>query len=250
MPRNRNRGETLRNRQTFWPVWASISVWELRVEIDSREVNGLPGTLQGTAPLLLIFGTLLLIVAVSLLAQGFRIAASAAYWAMIYLRDLVVILAQGFPNAASAAYWAIIYMRDWVVILAQGFHTTVSLAYWVTVYLRDWVVVLATYLNAITITGPQMMLLALVIGMLWVVLKTSTKEDSTAFSVEDEPDKALSEVDGGQCVVCLDGESTNAFTPCGHICCCEECCDRIMNSIKVCPLCRQPCAWGGRMYKG
>ena len=55
----------------------------------------------------------------------------------------------------------------------------------------------------------------------------------------------------GQWVVCLDAGQTHAFVPCGHICCCGECCDRIMNSAsKVCLLCRQPCIWGGRMYKG
>ena len=54
----------------------------------------------------------------------------------------------------------------------------------------------------------------------------------------------------GQCVVCLAADKTHAFVPCGHICVCGECCDRIMNSSsKTCPLCRQSCQWGGRMYK-
>ena len=173
---------------------------------------------------------------VGILPQAFHSATNAASWTTVYLRDWVrdwvLILAQAFHSAASFS----------VHILSHAFYSMASAAFWTTTYLNDL---------SITITVLPMMLLALVIGMLWVVLKTSTEEDSTAVPVEDEPDKALSKVDANdQCVVCLDAEQTRVFAPCGHICCCDECCDRIMNSSKVCPLCRQPCTWGGRMYKG
>ena len=54
----------------------------------------------------------------------------------------------------------------------------------------------------------------------------------------------------GQCVVCLDGPQSHAFVPCGHICCCEECSELIMQDTKLCPLCHTPSIWGGKMFKG
>lgn len=43
-----------------------------------------------------------------------------------------------------------------------------------------------------------------------------------------------------QCVVCMDKQKTHAFVPCGHMCVCVKCRDRIMQArgAKCCPLCR------------
>ena len=42
----------------------------------------------------------------------------------------------------------------------------------------------------------------------------------------------------GECVVCMDGENTHAFVPCGHKCVCEGCALAIMQIAAECPTCR------------
>ena len=41
-----------------------------------------------------------------------------------------------------------------------------------------------------------------------------------------------------ECVVCMDGENTHMFTPCGHKCVCTGCADLIMGGTAECPNCR------------
>ncbi|NWR79705.1 LRSM1 ligase, partial [Centropus unirufus] len=38
-----------------------------------------------------------------------------------------------------------------------------------------------------------------------------------------------------ECVVCMEQETQMIFLPCGHVCCCQTCCER----LHACPLCRQ-----------
>ncbi|KAM6110415.1 E3 ubiquitin-protein ligase LRSAM1 isoform 4-T4 [Pterocles gutturalis] len=38
-----------------------------------------------------------------------------------------------------------------------------------------------------------------------------------------------------ECVVCMEQETQMIFLPCGHVCCCQSCCER----LHACPLCRQ-----------
>ncbi|KAM9218211.1 E3 ubiquitin-protein ligase LRSAM1 isoform 3-T3 [Leptosomus discolor] len=38
-----------------------------------------------------------------------------------------------------------------------------------------------------------------------------------------------------ECVVCLEQETQMIFLPCGHVCCCQTCCER----LHACPLCRK-----------
>ncbi|NWU06740.1 LRSM1 ligase, partial [Cephalopterus ornatus] len=38
-----------------------------------------------------------------------------------------------------------------------------------------------------------------------------------------------------ECVVCMEQEPQMIFLPCGHVCCCQSCCERLLS----CPLCRQ-----------
>ena len=42
----------------------------------------------------------------------------------------------------------------------------------------------------------------------------------------------------GECVVCMDGENTHTFVPCGHKCVCGECAKTIMRTAAECPTCR------------
>ncbi|NXT78208.1 LRSM1 ligase, partial [Zapornia atra] len=37
-----------------------------------------------------------------------------------------------------------------------------------------------------------------------------------------------------ECVVCMEQETQMIFLPCGHVCCCQACCER----LQACPLCR------------
>ncbi|XP_050763720.1 E3 ubiquitin-protein ligase LRSAM1 isoform X1 [Gymnogyps californianus] len=38
-----------------------------------------------------------------------------------------------------------------------------------------------------------------------------------------------------ECVVCMERETQMIFLPCGHVCCCQTCCER----LHTCPLCRK-----------
>ena len=40
------------------------------------------------------------------------------------------------------------------------------------------------------------------------------------------------------CVVCLDEEITHTFTPCGHMCVCENCAEELIKAKNNCPMCR------------
>ncbi|NXE83360.1 LRSM1 ligase, partial [Cochlearius cochlearius] len=38
-----------------------------------------------------------------------------------------------------------------------------------------------------------------------------------------------------ECIVCMEQETQTVFLPCGHVCCCQTCCER----LHTCPLCRK-----------
>ncbi|XP_054249303.1 E3 ubiquitin-protein ligase LRSAM1 isoform X3 [Indicator indicator] len=47
-----------------------------------------------------------------------------------------------------------------------------------------------------------------------------------------------------ECVVCMEQETQMIFLPCGHVCCCQSCCQR----LQTCPLCRQEVSQLIRIY--
>ncbi|NXE43177.1 LRSM1 ligase, partial [Ptilorrhoa leucosticta] len=47
-----------------------------------------------------------------------------------------------------------------------------------------------------------------------------------------------------ECVVCMEREPQMIFLPCGHVCCCQSCCERLHS----CPLCRQDIAQRIRIF--
>ncbi|NXK32225.1 LRSM1 ligase, partial [Piprites chloris] len=47
-----------------------------------------------------------------------------------------------------------------------------------------------------------------------------------------------------ECVVCMEQEPQMIFLPCGHVCCCQSCCERLLS----CPLCRQDIAQRVRIF--
>ncbi|NXG02522.1 LRSM1 ligase, partial [Sakesphorus luctuosus] len=60
---------------------------------------------------------------------------------------------------------------------------------------------------------------------------------ATAPPLQEEHRKA-------ECVVCLEQEPQLIFLPCGHVCCCQSCCQRLLS----CPLCRQDIAQRIRIF--
>lgn len=48
-----------------------------------------------------------------------------------------------------------------------------------------------------------------------------------------------------ECVVCMETGSQVIFLPCGHVCCCQVCCDALQN----CPLCRSNISQRVRLYR-
>ena len=52
-----------------------------------------------------------------------------------------------------------------------------------------------------------------------------------------------------ECVVCFkeDGGDLCVFVPCGHLCVCAECAEKIMASSKQCPMCNGVAVWCGVM---
>uniref|UniRef100_A0A8D2CW79 E3 ubiquitin-protein ligase LRSAM1 n=1 Tax=Sciurus vulgaris TaxID=55149 RepID=A0A8D2CW79_SCIVU len=52
------------------------------------------------------------------------------------------------------------------------------------------------------------------------------------------------EPQASECVVCLEREAQMVFLPCGHVCCCQQCC----LPLRTCPLCRQEIAQSLRIY--
>ncbi|XP_058380079.1 E3 ubiquitin-protein ligase LRSAM1 isoform X5 [Diceros bicornis minor] len=52
------------------------------------------------------------------------------------------------------------------------------------------------------------------------------------------------EVQTSECVVCLEREAQMIFLSCGHVCCCQQCCQ----PLRTCPLCRQEIAQRLRIY--
>ncbi|KAL1785427.1 E3 ubiquitin-protein ligase LRSAM1 isoform X1 [Sigmodon hispidus] len=47
-----------------------------------------------------------------------------------------------------------------------------------------------------------------------------------------------------ECVVCLEREAQMVFLACGHVCCCQQCCQ----PLRTCPLCRQEISQRLRIY--
>jgi hypothetical protein len=43
----------------------------------------------------------------------------------------------------------------------------------------------------------------------------------------------------GPCAICLTGPRTHIFVPCGHMCTCQPCSNKIMNQSGKCPICSQ-----------
>jgi len=50
------------------------------------------------------------------------------------------------------------------------------------------------------------------------------------------------------CSICLDNEADHLFIPCGHVCVCMNCSQRVLDTTSTCPLCRLTCTAAYRVY--
>nr|XP_045017099.1 E3 ubiquitin-protein ligase LRSAM1 isoform X2 [Jaculus jaculus] len=74
------------------------------------------------------------------------------------------------------------------------------------------------------------------------VLPTAPQEPPEAVRPSAPP--AELETPASECVVCLEREAQMVFLTCGHVCCCQQCCQ----PLRTCPLCRQEIAQRLRIY--
>ncbi|PNJ45716.1 LRSAM1 isoform 5 [Pongo abelii] len=73
---------------------------------------------------------------------------------------------------------------------------------------------------------------------------TPTAPQEPPESVRPSAPPAELEVQASECVVCLEQEAQMIFLNCGHVCCCQQCCQ----PLRTCPLCRQDIAQRLRIY--
>ena len=66
--------------------------------------------------------------------------------------------------------------------------------------------------------------------------------------VEAHDAAAAVEEDDLSCRVCMDGEGSHAFVPCGHRCVCESCAAHFMSGTRKCPICNSDSTQTMRVY--
>ncbi|XP_043423344.1 E3 ubiquitin-protein ligase LRSAM1 isoform X2 [Prionailurus bengalensis] len=66
-------------------------------------------------------------------------------------------------------------------------------------------------------------------------MEVPTAPEELPESVSPSAPPAELEVQTSECVVCLEQEAQMIFLNCGHVCCCQQCCQ----PLRTCPLCRQ-----------
>ncbi|XP_035579474.1 E3 ubiquitin-protein ligase LRSAM1 isoform X4 [Zalophus californianus] len=76
------------------------------------------------------------------------------------------------------------------------------------------------------------------------VLEVPTAPEELPESVSPSAPPAELEVPASECVVCLEREAQMIFLNCGHVCCCQQCCQ----PLRTCPLCRQEVTQRLRLY--
>ncbi|CAK7292021.1 E3 ubiquitin-protein ligase LRSAM1 [Vulpes lagopus] len=75
-------------------------------------------------------------------------------------------------------------------------------------------------------------------------LEVPTAPEELPESVSPSAPPAELEVQTTECVVCLEREAQMIFLNCGHVCCCQQCCQ----PLRTCPLCRQEIMQRLRIY--
>ncbi|XP_031225742.1 E3 ubiquitin-protein ligase LRSAM1 isoform X4 [Mastomys coucha] len=76
------------------------------------------------------------------------------------------------------------------------------------------------------------------------VLEPHTAPQELPESVRPSAPPAELDMPTSECVVCLEREAQMVFLTCGHVCCCQQCCQ----PLRTCPLCRQEISQRLRIY--
>lgn len=76
------------------------------------------------------------------------------------------------------------------------------------------------------------------------VLETPAAPREPPESVRPSAPPAELDMPTAECVVCLEREAQMVFLACGHVCCCQQCCQ----PLRTCPLCRQEISQRLRIY--
>lgn len=78
----------------------------------------------------------------------------------------------------------------------------------------------------------------------------SDPRNNTNFQLGEDDEPAGNDVPDGQlCVVCLMRRRTTAFTPCGHLVCCNRCAVSVEREVSPkCPICRMPIRTSMRIF--
>ncbi|XP_028612727.1 E3 ubiquitin-protein ligase LRSAM1 isoform X2 [Grammomys surdaster] len=76
------------------------------------------------------------------------------------------------------------------------------------------------------------------------VLEPPTAPQELPESVRPSAPPAELDIPTSECVVCLEREAQMVFLTCGHVCCCQQCCQ----PLRTCPLCRQEISQRLRIY--
>ncbi|XP_040338318.1 E3 ubiquitin-protein ligase LRSAM1 isoform X1 [Herpailurus yagouaroundi] len=75
-------------------------------------------------------------------------------------------------------------------------------------------------------------------------MEVPTAPEELPESVSPSAPPAELEVQTSECVVCLEQEAQMIFLNCGHVCCCQQCCQ----PLRTCPLCRREIVQRLRIY--
>ena len=66
------------------------------------------------------------------------------------------------------------------------------------------------------------------------VEKAIAQEDTKRSAAAAGPEAS----EAAECVICMDQRKNHVLVPCGHLCVCQACADRIMAEGETCPICR------------
>ena len=83
-------------------------------------------------------------------------------------------------------------------------------------------------------------------GLLSVLQADLNEKDACLRAMKAEKERMEEKLEKLTCKLCMDAEVTTAFTPCGHLCCCQACASN--GALVECPICRGHIASKMRIY--
>ncbi len=74
------------------------------------------------------------------------------------------------------------------------------------------------------------------------------KKNEKPIEVPQNVQSGSENIDKMLCVLCLAEERNYVFSPCMHLCCCEKCCNVIVQKQSDCPICRNKIKSSFKIY--